>query len=79
MLAGPLREVFAVDVTDGRRPVRGLRATVTVASAARLRRRAGLVAPLPRLRAVVLRLVRGPGAAWLDLRGVASLRIPMTT
>jgi hypothetical protein len=35
------------------------------------------VARCPGCDEVVLRLVRGPDAAWLDLRGVQHLRIPL--
>ena len=76
-LAGPLAEIFAVDLTaaltrcancgqDG--PLAGLHVYV---------RAPGLVARCPSCQAVVLRLVRGPDAAWLDLRGTIRLRIPM--
>jgi hypothetical protein len=35
----------------------------------------GLVARCPGCEEVVLRLVRGPGTVWLDLRGAVSLRM----
>jgi hypothetical protein len=37
----------------------------------------GMVARCPGCDQVVLRLVRGPGRAWLDLRGLVCLEIPM--
>ena len=37
----------------------------------------GWVARCPGCEEVILRLVRGPQAAWLDLRGTLSLRIPL--
>jgi hypothetical protein len=37
------------------------------------------VARCPACEQVVLRLVRSPDAAWLDLTGALSLRIPMPT
>jgi hypothetical protein len=37
----------------------------------------GLVARCPGCQEVVLRLVRGPDRAWLDLRGTLSLQIPL--
>jgi hypothetical protein len=37
----------------------------------------GLVARCPGCEAVMLRLVRGPDRAWLDLRGTVSLQIPL--
>ena len=41
------------------------------------RTRPGLVARCPGCEDVVLRLVRGPDRAWLDLRGTVALRIPL--
>ena len=37
----------------------------------------GLVARCPGCDEVVLRLVRTPDRAWLDLRGIVALEIPM--
>lgn len=76
-LAGPLREIFAVDVTvaSGRCVSCGLIAPV---AALRVYRHApGLVARCPGCDEVVLRLVRGPTTAWLDLKGTVSLQIPL--
>ncbi|MEV0394850.1 DUF6510 family protein [Polymorphospora rubra] len=76
-LAGPLRELFAVDMTaaDGRCVSCGLEAPV--AALLVYDHGPGLVARCPNCSGVVLRLVRSPQAAWLDLRGVECLRIPM--
>jgi hypothetical protein len=76
-LAGPLREIFAVDVTaaTGRCVACGLAGPV--ASLRVYVRAPGLVARCPGCGGVVLRLVRGPDAAWLDLTGTTSLRIPL--
>lgn len=79
VLAGPLAEVFAVDMTaaDGRcagcgmtGPVAGLRVYGSEDGP-------GLVARCPGCESVMLRYVRGPQSAWLDLRGVVSLRVPI--
>lgn len=78
-LAGPLSEIFAVDLTaatsrcahcDTSRPVAGLRV---------YGRAPGLVARCPDCDAVVLRIVRAPGTAWLDLRGTVALSVPLDT
>ncbi|TMS00487.1 DUF6510 family protein [Nonomuraea basaltis] len=76
-LAGPLGEIFAVDVTaaTGRCASCGL--TGPVASLRVYGPEPGLVARCPGCDEVVLRLVRGPGTAWLDLRGTVSLRMTM--
>ncbi|MFG3697126.1 DUF6510 family protein [Micromonospora sp. NPDC047620] len=77
MLDGPLRELFAVDLSSasGRcahcgtlGPLAGLR----VYSHA-----PGLVARCPNCAEVMLRLVRSPDRAWLDLRGATFLQVPM--
>ncbi|AQZ67954.1 unnamed protein product [[Actinomadura] parvosata subsp. kistnae] len=74
-LAGPLSEIFAVDVTSatGRCVSCGLAGPV--ASLRVYGPDPGLVARCPGCEEVVLRLVRGPGTAWLDLRGTVSLRV----
>ena len=79
VLAGPLREVFAVDVTvaDGRCAGCGLVGPVASLRVYGSEDGPGLVARCTGCDAVVLRLVRGPQAAWLDLRGVVSLHIPL--
>lgn len=80
-LAGPLSEIFAVDMTTA---VDHCTGCGSVDPVARLRvfgadgRAPGLVARCPDCSQVILRLVRGPDAAWLDLRGTVSLRIPMS-
>ena len=75
VLAGPLREVFAVDLTAAvhRCPDCGRReavATLRVFLDA-----PGLVARCPGCDAVTLRFVRGPDRAWLDLRGTVSIAL----
>ncbi|MFC1401434.1 MULTISPECIES: DUF6510 family protein [Streptacidiphilus] len=77
-LAGPLAEIFRVDVTAalGRCTACGLDGPL--ASLLVYGRAPGpLVARCPGCEAVVLRLVRGPEEAWLDLTGTRCLRIPL--
>jgi Family of unknown function (DUF6510) len=76
-LAGPLGELFAVDVTTAIGTCAGCGAAGPVASLHVYGPEPGLVARCPSCEEVVMRLVRTPGAAWLDLRGAISLRIPM--
>jgi hypothetical protein len=76
-LAGPFSEIFATDITvaEGRCVHCGRQGPV-----AELRVYAqapGWVGRCPGCDEVVLRLVRGPESAWLDLRGTVSLRIPL--
>jgi hypothetical protein len=76
-LAGPLSEIFVDDLTAatawcdhcGRG---GPMATLRVYS-----RVPGWVARCPGCHQVMVRLVRGPAHAWLDLRGTRTLRIAM--
>lgn len=77
MLDGPLRELFAVDLSaaTGRCEHCGLvgpMAGLQVYSHA-----PGLVGRCPNCSAVMLRLVRSPDRAWLDLRGSTFLAVPM--
>ncbi|KAB2344093.1 DUF6510 family protein [Actinomadura rudentiformis] len=76
-LAGPLAEIFTTDVSAavGRCASCGL--TGPVASLRVYGPAPGLVARCPGCNEVMLRLVRSPDAAWLDLCGTACLRIPM--
>lgn len=76
-LAGPLSEIFAVDVTAAVGRCAGCGSTGPVARLRVYGLGPGFVARCPDCDQVVLRLVRGPDAAWLDLRGAVSLRIPL--
>ena len=76
-LAGSLREVFAVDVTVASGRCVGCGRVDTVAGLVLYTQAPGLVARCPGCDGVVLRLVRGPDRAWLDLRGVTALEIPL--
>lgn len=76
-LAGPLREIFAVDLTVAIERCAQCGLSGPVAALRVYRHAPGLVARCPGCDAVVLRLVRGPSAAWLDLSGAVSVRIPL--
>jgi hypothetical protein len=76
-LAGPLREIFAVDVTAATSRCAACGQTGALATLHVYASAPGLVARCPDCEEVVLRMVRTPDAAWLDLRGAVSLRIPM--
>lgn len=76
-LAGPLREVFAVDMTAATSRCASCGMTGAVGSLHVYADAPGMVARCPGCEEVVLRMVRTPDAAWLDLRGAVSLRIPM--
>jgi len=76
-LAGPLSEIFAIDVTAAARRCAACGLTGPVAGLRLYVRAPGLVARCPGCDAVMLRLVRGPASCWLDLRGTACLQIPV--
>jgi Family of unknown function (DUF6510) len=76
-LAGPLREIFAVEVSAARGRCVFCGRMDMVADLRVYDHAPGMVARCPGCDEVVLRLVRGPGRAWLDLRGMVCLEIPM--
>jgi hypothetical protein len=78
-LAGPLAEIFAMDVTTAIGRCAGCGLAGPVAQMRVYRHAPGWVARCPVCEEVILRLVRAPDAAWLDLSGALSLRIPMPT
>ncbi|MEV0406387.1 DUF6510 family protein [Actinoallomurus sp. NPDC050550] len=76
-LAGPLSEIFTFDVTTADTRCAGCGRTGPVADLRVYTHAPGLVARCPGCEGVVLRMVRTPTAAWLDLRGTVALRIPL--
>jgi hypothetical protein len=75
-LAAPLQSVLGVEVTaaDGR--CAGCGRTAPMAAVRVFDHAPGLVARCPVCDQVLLRLVRGPGRAWLDLGGLTYLQLP---
>jgi len=76
-LAGPLREVFAVDVTVAFGRCAGCGHRCAIAEVRVYDRAPGMVARCPKCGAVVLRLVRAPDRIWLDLGGLTCLEFPV--
>lgn len=76
-LAGPLAELFVADLTIATSQCIHCGRTGPVATLRVYQRSPGLVARCPGCGEVILRLVRGPHTAWLDLRGTVTLRIPL--
>jgi Family of unknown function (DUF6510) len=75
-LGGPLRTVFAMELTDavGQCATCGRR---RVLAEARVYTRApGLVARCTTCDSVLLRLVPGPQHTWIDMRGLSVIEIP---
>jgi hypothetical protein len=77
MLAGALRELFAVDVTTAVGECVSCGTRGAIAQTRVYADAPGLVARCPACGEVVLRLARGPGRAWLDLRGLTCLQLTL--
>lgn len=78
MLAGTLAELFTTDVTTAVGQCVSCGTSATIAQARIYPATPGgpgLVARCATCGEVLLRLVRGPGRAWLDLRGVTCLQL----
>jgi Zn finger protein HypA/HybF involved in hydrogenase expression len=77
VLAGALREVFAVDVTTATAECAGCGLVSTIGQVTVYTDGPGAVARCPGCESVVLRINRGPQRAWLDLRGVVCLELQL--
>jgi hypothetical protein len=75
-LAGPLQDIFRVDVTAAVGGCGNCGRTGPMAEVRVFDHAPGLVARCLACDQVLLRLVRGPGRAWLDLRGLTYLQFP---
>ena len=76
VLAGPLSEIFAVDITTAVGRCRGCGSSGAIATLRVHGPQPGLVGRCPGCGDVLLRIVRTPDAVWLDLGGLTSLCIP---
>jgi hypothetical protein len=76
-LAGPLHDVFGPDVTAAVGRCANCGFTGPLAGVRVFDHAPGVVGRCPVCDQVLLRLVRGPGRAWLDLRGLSYLQLPM--
>ena len=76
-MAGELSEIFAVDLTAAIATCAGCGHPSVVAALRVWGQETGTVARCPSCDDVILRLVRGPDRAWLDLRGAVSLRVEL--
>jgi hypothetical protein len=76
-LAGPLQEVLRVDFTTAVGRCTACGRTAAMAEARVFDHAPGVVARCPACDQVLLRLVRGSGRAWLDLRGLSYLQLPV--
>jgi hypothetical protein len=76
-IAGALSELFAVDVSVATLECRGCGLGGVVAEVVVYLAAPGIVARCRECDSVLFRLVRAPDRAWLDLRGVAYLRLDL--
>ena len=77
VLGGEFGELFTVDITAATGKCASC-GTVSAMAQTRVYADApGVVARCPGCGAVMLRFARGPGRAWLDLRGIACLQLAM--
>ena len=76
-LTGPLHDLIRVDVTTAIARCTTCGRTAPMAEVRVFDHAPGLVARCPACDQVLLRLVHGPGRAWLDLRGLAYLQLPV--
>jgi hypothetical protein len=76
-LAGPLHDVITFDITAAIGGCGNCGRTSPMAQVRVFDHAPGLVVRCPVCDQVLLRLVRGPGRAWLDLRGLAWLQLPV--
>jgi Zn finger protein HypA/HybF involved in hydrogenase expression len=75
MLGGHLGELFTMDMTTAVGQCTSCESAMTIAQTMVYADAPGLVARCPSCDAVMLRLVRGPDRAWMDLRGVTYLQL----
>jgi hypothetical protein len=75
-LAGPLQDVLRVEVTTAVGRCGGCGRTAPMAEVRVFDHAPGVVARCPACDQVLLRLVRGPGSTWLDMRGLTFLQLP---
>jgi predicted oxidoreductase len=77
MLGGTLGELFSMDVTSATITCVSCGASWAIAQTRVYHHAPGMVARCPTCDAVLLRVVRGPGRAWLDMRGVTCVELPV--
>jgi ribosomal protein S27E len=76
-LAGPFHDVFCVEVTTAIGRCTNCGHAGPMAELRVFDHAPGVVARCPVCDQVLARLVQGPGRAWLDLRGLAYLQLPV--
>jgi hypothetical protein len=78
-LAGPLSEVFAIEVTTAVGRCRGCGTSSQLATLRVYSLEPGLVGRCPGCDEVLVRIARTPNDVWLDFSGISGLRIGMSS
>jgi DNA-directed RNA polymerase subunit RPC12/RpoP len=78
-MAGAVSELFAVDMTAAQSRCVTCGRESALGQAHVYNQAPGLVVRCPGCDSVLMRMVRAPGRAWLDLRGVSYLQFAMPT
>ena len=76
-LASPVGDLLRVEVTTAIGRCAGCGRTAPMAEVRVFDHAPGVIARCPICDQVLLRLVHGPGRAWLDLRGLTYLQFPI--
>jgi hypothetical protein len=76
-LTGPLQDLLRVELTTAIGRCGGCGRTAPMAEVRVYDHSPCLVARCPTCDQALVRLVRGPGRAWLDLRGLTYLQLPI--
>jgi Zn finger protein HypA/HybF involved in hydrogenase expression len=77
VLGGDLGELFTVDITAATGQCGSCGTVSAIAQTHVYTDAPGTVARCPGCGEIMLRLVRGPGSAWLDLRGITCLQVAL--
>jgi uncharacterized protein DUF6510 len=77
-LAGPFHDLFGVEVSAAIGRCTNCGRAGPLAELRVFDHAPGVVARCPACDQVLARLVQGPGRAWLDLRGLTWLQVPVT-
>jgi Zn finger protein HypA/HybF involved in hydrogenase expression len=76
-MGGPMRDLFSVDVTGAMTKCATCGMVGALAQTRLFEHAPGMVARCPNCDSVMMRMVRGPGRAWIDLQGMSYLQLPM--
>ena len=79
MMAGEMLDLLSADITTASGRCVACGSTITMAQARVYTDAPGMVMRCPSCDNVLLRLVRNPSRAWMDLRGLTYLEVAVST